>query len=167
MDLTALDLTRAVVLDTDEILQVAIISGSGAVLINELCRPEKALVWPAAQDVNGIAPAAVKDLPPVSFYAAKIRRILASAEAIVGYNVGFDLRFLRAQNIATAEDLKKAFDVMREFAPIYGQWDNYHEGFRFQKLATTALTGVPAAEPPMTHWPIWPIVGQRCGFWNI
>lgn len=94
MDLTALDLTRAVVLDTettgldpdtDEILQVAIISGSGAVLINELCRPEKALVWPAAQAVNGIAPAAVKDLPPVSFYAAKIRRILASAKGEILY----------------------------------------------------------------------------------
>ena len=30
------------------------------------------------------------------------------------------------------------YDVMLEFAPIYGEWSSYHESYKWQKLTTCA-----------------------------
>ena len=40
----------------DEILQLSIVDGTGAVLFSDYVRPEHRQRWPKAQEVNGITP---------------------------------------------------------------------------------------------------------------
>lgn len=105
----------------DEVLQVAVVRGDGRVLVSRLVRPERHTSWPAAQRVHGIAPDAVRDCWPLSSYAGELSEALCDARLIVGYNVTFDLAFLRAAEIPVGD--LSVFDVMREFAPVAGRWD--------------------------------------------
>ena len=97
-----------------EILQLVIIDGTGAILMNELFKPKKKTTWPDAQTVHGIAPEDVRDKPAIADFASAIQHIVKSAELIVAYNIMFDLLFLRAVGISFSG--KYYFDVMHEFA---------------------------------------------------
>ena len=125
----------------DEILQLAIIDGTGKILFNELIKPARRKRWPEAQEINGITPAMVKDKQPLLFYEHKLNAIFYSASVIVGYNLKFDLDFLKKGGIDGAYneyDSHLYYDVMEKFAPIYGQYDVYHGDFRWKKLKTCA-----------------------------
>lgn len=121
---------------TDEILSLTILDLDGNVLFDELVRPERRKRWPKAQEINGITPAMVKDKELLLSYRGQLQEIWDSAELIVGYNVEFDMEFLYEAGIY----LKRVpeFDVMREFAPIWGRWDDYHNDWRWPKLAQCA-----------------------------
>lgn len=97
----------------DEILQIAIVNGDGEPLIDELVKPEKRSTWPAAQKVTGISPSDVADKPPFGHHRRRIVETLRDAELLVGYNLRFDLGFLKAAGI----ELPRCwyFDVMREY----------------------------------------------------
>ena len=125
----------------DEILQLAIIDGTGKVLFNELIKPVRRKRWPEAQEINGISPEMVKDKKPLLYYEDRIHAIFCRASVIVGYNLEFDLDFLKKGGIDLAEDGFDEdfyYDVMKEFAPIYGQYDSYHDDYRYKKLKTCA-----------------------------
>ena len=56
-ELAVLDFeTTGLVPGQDEVLQVAVVDETGAVLMNEYCRPQRHTAWVDAQKVNGIAP---------------------------------------------------------------------------------------------------------------
>lgn len=86
--------------NADEILQVALVRGDEAVLLSSYVRPERRVRWPAAQRVNGISPEMVADCPPLSSLSQELERHLCGATLIVGYNVAFDLAFVRAAGIS-------------------------------------------------------------------
>ena len=122
----------------DEVLQLSMIDGTGAVLINEYVKPERATEWPDAEAINWISPDMVADKPPLRVYDDQINGIFAGAGLIVGYNSdGFDLPFLRAAGI-TVPTNTPTFDVMLAFTPIYGEWNEKHQDYKWQKLATCA-----------------------------
>lgn len=139
--------TRRIVIDTettglsadyDEILQLSIIDAdSGENLFDEYFKPFFAKEWPGAQAVNNITPEMVADKPYFAEKAAEIQRIITTAHTVIGYNVGFDTNFLEAFGISFSPTTKYA-DVMQDFAPIYGEWDEYHESYRWQKLSVCA-----------------------------
>ena len=79
----------------------------------------------------------VKDKQPFSFYKDQIQKIFNNADAIIGYNLQFDLSFLIAAGINIPRSIVQ-IDVMHEFAPIYGEWNDYYETYRWQKLGTAA-----------------------------
>lgn len=107
--------------NNDEILQIAIINGRGKVLYNSYIRPEKAKEWPEAYKVNKITWDVVQNAPRIKDEKHKIDKILKRAGMILGYNhKGFDLPFLAAKGINTAVRAKQ-YDVMREFAYVYGE----------------------------------------------
>ncbi len=101
---------------TDEILQLAIIDGTGAVLINRYFKPIRHKVWPRAELVHGITPASVATLLPFAQERKNIQGILANMQILVGYNLSFDLSFLAAAGVQIPNVFQ--FDVMREFAPV-------------------------------------------------
>ena len=119
-----------------EILQCSIISGTGDVLFNRHFRPEAHDSWPEAEAVNGISPRSVAGCPPFRAHAAEISAILARAEAVVGYNLPFDLGMLGRGGVGLPP-LGKCVDVMVPFAEIYGE-RRPGGGFKWQRLQRCA-----------------------------
>ena len=101
----------------DEILQLAVVDGAGAVLFNDLFKPIRQKAWPDAEAVHGIAPSAVMASPSLLNERTRIQSLLSGARLLVGYNLSFDLAFLAAVGVEIPAGLQ--FDVMREFAPVF------------------------------------------------
>ena len=123
--------------NTDEILQLSIIDDSGNTLFNEYFKPVKTMEWKAAERVNGITPQMVADCEDIYHHFGEIQQILYDADTIIGYNTEFDLAFLRNCGFELSEDTTKV-DVMRDFAPIYGEWNEDWQDYKWQKLTTCA-----------------------------
>ena len=121
----------------NDILQLAIIDDQGNVLFNEYIKPTKKTAWPDAEAINGISPEMVKDKQPLSFYKDQIQEIINKADTIIGYNLQYDLSFLILAGIRIPTGVVQ-IDVMYEFAPIYGEWNDYYETYKWQKLVTAA-----------------------------
>lgn len=122
----------------DEILQIAIIDGAGKVLFNEYIRPTHTTEWPEAEAVNCISPDRVSGCPTIDEYLPVLNEIFSRAKLIVGYNaLNFDIFFLTASGVMIPEDAR-FYDVMLEFAPIYGEWNDFLHDYRWQKLKVCA-----------------------------
>ncbi|MBQ9317400.1 MAG: 3'-5' exonuclease [Atopobiaceae bacterium] len=143
----ALDPKRVIVLDTettglhpdgnDEILSLTIIDLEGTVIFDELVRPENRKRWPKAQEVHGITPAMVKDKQPLSAYREQLCELWKRIDLVVGYNVEFDSKFIYSSSVPFSPYVEE-FDVMKEFAPIWGRWDERHNDYRWAKLTDCA-----------------------------
>lgn len=122
----------------DEILQLSIIDGAGRVLFNEYIKPCNHTAWEQAESINGISPSMVVDKPTLEAYRDSLNAIFANAELIVGYNsISFDNGFLERAGIVIPETALQ-YDVMIEFAPIYGDWNEKYGDYKWQKLSTCA-----------------------------
>ena len=120
----------------DEVLQVAFINGEGDTLMACYVRPEHHSCWTSAQRVHGITPAAVESCASVRSLAPKIDTYFRDAELVVGYNVPFDLAFLKHVGISCGNT--PVFDVMREAAPVIGRWDYVRKRFAWTSLSQCA-----------------------------
>ncbi len=118
----------------DEIVSISIIDLQYNVLLNSLVKPVKHTQWDRAEKVHGISPVDVRNAPTFAQLLPTIKTIFEKADLIVGYNIQFDLGFLPVDLYRH----KKTFDVMIEFAKIYGKWDEYHKSYTWQKLSTCA-----------------------------
>lgn len=116
----------------DEILQLTILDGYGNKIFDEYMKPKRHTEWAEAAEINKITPESVADKLPLDAYLSRIQEIFDRAELIVGYNCdGFDLAFLEQAGL----DINApTFDVMREYAPIHGEIDEKHGGYKRQKL---------------------------------
>lgn len=141
----ALDPGRVIVIDTettgigvsnDEILSLSMVDLEGNVLFDELVRPERRVRWVKAEEINGISPAMVRDKPTLEDHADEVERIWNGAELIVGYNLPFDLDFLYDTSLDLDQSVE-TFDVMREFAPVWGRRGRYGN-YRWATLAQCA-----------------------------
>lgn len=120
----------------DEVLSVAIVDGSGKELFYSLIHPAKRKRWESAERINHISPDDVKDAPLLLEVAEKIEPILNKASIIVGYNVDFDITALQAGGVSIPNTTR--FDVMRTFAPIYGEWAEWKHDWKWQRLEICA-----------------------------
>lgn len=57
----------------DEILQLSIIDGSGAILFSEYVKPVRHERWTDAEKVNHISPSMIKDCKPLLYYAHTLK----------------------------------------------------------------------------------------------
>ena len=118
MNIIAID-TETTGLDpiVDEIIQFSAVDFDGNKLADFLIKPLFHEDWPEAEKVNHIPPEAVKDCPTVFDIMGEIQSVLKGADLIVGYNVNFDLNFLRHSNIKIPDvetlDVKKIFERMK------------------------------------------------------
>ena len=127
---------------SDEVLQIALVRGDGEVLASRCVRPEHHSSWPLAQRTHGISPSMVEGCPSLASLKPEIEEVFEDVDLIVGYNVAFDLLFLRAAGISIGR--APVFDVMREFAPVAGRWDAGHQRYAWVSLAYCArYYGVP------------------------
>ncbi len=132
IETTGLDITE------DEPLQISIISGSGETLYNSYIKPIYVKEWKGAERIHHISPEMVQDAPTIYQEMPKINAILGRAKKIIGYNHDyFDLNMLRGYGAVIPKDAE-IYDVMMEFAPIYGEWSDFRGDYKWQKLATCA-----------------------------
>lgn len=118
----------------DDVLQLSVIDGDGNVLINSYVKPYYNSLWEQAQRINNISPDMVADAPELHELVPKLKGIFESCDTIIGYNILFDLSFLGFLDLSG----KTIIDAMDEFAPIYGEWSDYHGDYKWQKLTTCA-----------------------------
>ncbi len=122
----------------DEILQLSIIDKYENILLDSYVKPYWHNTWEQAESINKISPDMIfkSEIPYPHELIPKVKGIFAAADTIIGYNTSFDLEILEKWGIPFQN--KKIYDVMRTFAPIYGEWDDYHCDYRFKKLTTCA-----------------------------
>lgn len=123
--------------ERDEILTFSAVNSRGEVLFDGMFRPERVTEWPEAEKVNGISPADTAGCRPISEYAEKISGILSSAEAVYGWNVGFDISFLAAAG-ACDRDRVCSHDSMEAFMEMWGEPDVRRPGELRRKRLTDA-----------------------------
>ena len=125
---------------TEELLQVSIIDTKGNTLFDQYFKPQFHDSWEEAQAVNGISPEMVKNAPAFADKLDEINKIISPASAVIGHNVGFDIRFLTYNGVdfpANAEII----DTMRLFAPVYGEVSssrNSTGGYKNKSLVVAA-----------------------------
>ncbi len=121
-----------------EILQLSIIDFDGNVLFNHYIKPDRAKFWPGAEIVNHISPFKVRHEQHLDYYHDELDKIFKEADLIVAYNGDhYDIPIIARYGFKYLLD-KPSYDVMLEFAPIYGAWNDYHQSYTWQKLATCA-----------------------------
>ena len=122
----------------NEILQMTILNGEGKVLFNQYCQPIAKKEWPEAEEIHHISPEKVKKCPSFLVFVDKIQEIVDNAEVIVTYNgLSYDIPYLEFYGISFEN--KEHYDVIRQFAPVYGEWhSDKSKGWKYQKLTTCA-----------------------------
>lgn len=138
---------KILVLDTEttgldssaEILQFSAVWGNGDIAMNQYICPKHTNSWPEAMAVNRITPSMVKNEPTMMDLKGKIEDILNNANIIIGYNLPFDLCMLRQNGIdLPPKDYVKYVDLMIPLAKIYGEYNDFFQDYKWQKLITCA-----------------------------
>lgn len=119
----------------DELLQIAIIDMNGNTLFYHLIKPNHRKSWPKATDINGITPAMVKSENEIDVYLDQLIGIFEKASCVIGYNVDFDLEFIKAAGVSYSGP---TIDVMKDYANYRGIYDSYHGHNRWFKLSACA-----------------------------
>ena len=144
-----------------EICEIAIVSLAGEVLINTLVRPTIRIDHQTSQ-IHGITDEMVKDAPTFGDLLPRLEQILRGREVIV-YNVEFDEGKIARSAIAngypfqegeawywahpTGEVTPDGVQVYRSpwhcamklYAHYYGDWNERHRSYRWQRLGSAAL----------------------------
>ena len=121
----------------DEILTLSIVDWAGETLYDGRFKPARRTEWPGAERVNGISPESVAQCPPISRDLEEIQGIVDSADEVIGYNIiHFDQRFMEAAGVRFGR--KAIRDTMLEYAELAGDWDDYHQDWRWWRLTEAA-----------------------------
>lgn len=138
-----------VILDTEttglndgEICQIAIIDDTGKTLLNTLIKTAYPIP-PDATAIHGWTDDHVKDSPDWKLIAPEVRRLLEGKLVIV-YNAVYDRKMMHKS--AERHGMEKIdwkeiaqFEcAMEAYAVHYGEWNNYHQSYRWQRLSHAA-----------------------------
>jgi len=127
--------------DSAEVVQVAVVSLGGTVLMDTLVRPSGPIPWEASR-VHGISDDRVKDAPAYRDVHAELERLLVE-RSVVAYNASFDERILRqtAARYGLRPPRARWECAMRQYARWINQWDERRNDYRWHKLPAVALPG--------------------------
>ena len=121
----------------DELLQISIIAESGEHIFNSYVKPYCHSTWEESGQIHGIKPEDVSNAPYMHEITPILKSILENANVIIGYNVSFDLDFLKGYGICPHEDVQIQ-DVMRLYASKHGAWSDYYQDYEWVSLSTCA-----------------------------
>lgn len=122
--------------DEAEIVEISVIDAKGSVLLNSLVRPSKPIPQEATA-IHGITDAMVASAPTWDQLHQQFTDIIYNTEQpLVIYNDAYDARILN--NTARIYGIPPAsvsvHCAMHAYAEFYGQWDNYRDQYKWQKL---------------------------------
>jgi len=114
-----------------EIVELAVLRDDGEVMINSLIKPKKPIPTNASA-IHGITNDMVADAPLFADIRKQVYKLLRHQEVVI-YNASFDLQWLpRLYNISAVSC------CMLDYAYYYGEFDEYHQSYRWQKLTQAA-----------------------------
>jgi DNA polymerase-3 subunit epsilon len=127
-----------------EIIELAVIDELGNTLLNTLVKPTKPI--PAeAIEIHGITNEMVADAPSWETVRGQLAWIMVKnpRSPLVIYNADYDSRLIVQTEVANGGDyfnpaLLGAECAMLAYAEFYGDWNEYREQFRWQKLVNAA-----------------------------
>lgn len=122
---------------SEEILQISLLDGEGNVLLDSYVKPRFISEWNEARKIHSITPDMVKEAPELWEIAGRIKGILMSTKILITYNVRFLLEFLDVIGFKV-QDNQKVYDVMIEFAKVYGEYNEVFHDYKWQKLSVAA-----------------------------
>lgn len=129
-DIRVVDLeTTGLVPGTNEILQTAIVDGTGRTLFYESFCPSRTRSWPEARRVHGLSPQDLSVCDMIGAHLVDLMKGLAPSHLLVGYNLAFDLAFLKKEGVGVPTC--KHFNVMSEFAPVANRWSARRGAYRW------------------------------------
>ena len=112
----------------NEILELAIYSARGELILNSLYKPRRNRRWPHSEKVHGISPLMVQDKPYFQDCLRKVQKIFDRSQMVLGFALENDIRIL-AQSGVTGLVPEKCLDVRELFWGVYGDelaMDFYH-----------------------------------------
>lgn len=122
--------------EDDEILQVSVIDQDGKVLLNEYCKPKNRSEWKVAEKIHNITPEKVSNKRPFEEYVSILSDILTNTEEIIIYNADFEKGFLYKYGVKFNNNI---YDLMYEFAKVYGDWNEYYGSYTWKSLNECCL----------------------------
>jgi DNA polymerase-3 subunit epsilon len=124
--------------DQAEMVQIGVINGAGKVLVdNRLVKPTIP-IDPGAEAIHHISNAMVADAPSFPEVCESWLRPALMDRHLVIYNAAYDLRLLTQSAKAHRYPLQLGITgwacAMLQYAEWFGEWNSYHQSFRWQKL---------------------------------
>jgi len=142
---------NALILDTEttglggnaEIVEISIIDCTGAVLMDTLIKPTRPIPADATR-IHGIANEMVASAPTWPMIVDQFKAIVSGRKLII-YSADYDLRIIYQTNskheldpVFYGGEWSNAECAMLAYAAFYGEWDNYREQYKWQRLGNAA-----------------------------
>jgi DNA polymerase III epsilon subunit-like protein len=134
--------TETTGLDEGEICQIAIIDSHGQTLMDTYVKTIRPIPSDATW-IHGITDSMVEFAPSWKDVAPQIRELLTGRDVIV-YNAVYDRKMMHQSSEAAGMekiDWKSFSDwycAMEAYAEYYGDWNDYRQSYRWQKLVNAA-----------------------------
>lgn len=137
--------------DGDEILELSIYDVDGCKEIyHSYFKPVKSREWPNSQAVHHITPQMVADAPTFASERADIRRIVADADAILGFAVDNDIKYMKANGVEIPRGTP-VIDARLWYGLVYGE----RQGLEFNAVPRLTVCanalGIPFSEEEDAH----------------
>lgn len=122
--------------DKDVIVQIGIIDLDGNVLLDSLVKPSKKKRIPSnATAIHGIKMEMLENQPSFKDLHKEFFKIIKSKTVLI-YNAEYDARLIT--QTANQDGFKliniDALCLMKAYAIFVGDWSDYHQDYRYQKL---------------------------------
>jgi DNA polymerase-3 subunit epsilon len=135
-----------VVLDTEttgigddaEIVSIAIVTADGQALLDTLVKPVNPIP-PTSTKVHCITDSDVADCPTWAEIQPLVAEFIAG-KVVIAYNAQFDCKMLSSSDAAAGlpvydyKAIARFGCAMKWYAELYGDWNDYREDWRWQKL---------------------------------
>lgn len=141
--------------DSDQVIEVAVLDTDGSPLLVSLVKPTIP-VSPGARSVHGIEDDELANAPGFNEVLPELERML-NGRVVVVYNLEYDWQILTASACAHDLDLSgvqptERICAMKLYAQFWGEWDSYHDSYRWQRLGEAAAQqGVSLPEGMALH----------------
>lgn len=137
--------------DGDEILELSIYDVDGCKEIyHSYFKPVRSREWPNSQTVHHITPQMVADAPTFSRERDVVRGVLDEADAIVGFAIDNDLKYMRANGVEVPANVA-VVDARIWYGLVYGK----EQGIEFNAVPRLAVCanalGIPFSEQAEAH----------------
>lgn len=137
---------NALILDTEttgldsnaEIVEISIIDCTGAVLMDTLIKPTRPIPVDATR-IHGITDEMMANAPTWPEVIGQFQKIVQGRTLVI-YNADYDVRIINQTNVKHSWPLTPldADCAMLAYAEFYGEWDDYRNKYKWQRLGNAA-----------------------------